>query len=96
MKGFRHAASNQTMAHAIREHGNAAKELARGQKPIGLADFERLPMIVRRGKYKLGPQRAFGPPRVEVHAEIDGDRYVYVGEVRRGKRRVDMVTMWKR
>jgi hypothetical protein len=96
VRSFKHAVSNQALAHTLRLHGNPATELPRGQKAITGADFVRLPEIVRTGRYKAGNQRAFGPRRAEIHAEIGSDRYVYVFEVRAGKRRLDMVTMWKR
>lgn len=96
VRSFRHAVSNQAMAHTLRKHGSAATEAARGQKAISAADFRRLPDIARSGTYRNGQQRSFGPPRAELHATVGGDSYVYVFEVRAGKRRLDMVTMWKR
>lgn len=96
VRGFKHAASNQAVAHALRQHGNAKTEASRGQKAISSLDFTRIPKIVQTGVYKPGDQRRFGPPRAELHANVGGDRYVYVFEVRTGKRRLDMVTMWKR
>lgn len=96
VRGFRHAASNQAMRHALEQHGNAAKEAARGQKAISAQDFQRLPEIVRTGTYHPAEQRPFGPRRVEVRAQVGDDRYTYVAEVRRRQRRMDMVTMWKK
>jgi hypothetical protein len=84
------------MAHALRTHGSVATEKPRGQKALTDADFAKLPEIVKVGSYHPADQRAFGPRRVEIHAILDGDQYFYVGEVRRGKRRIDMITMWKR
>jgi hypothetical protein len=96
VRGFKHAASNQAMRHALRQHGDVAAEKSRGQKALTEADFQRLPAVVKNGTYHPAEQRPFGPRRVEIHASVDEDRYVYVGEVRRGKRRIDMITMWKR
>lgn len=96
VRGFKHAASNQSMRHALKQHGNPSIEKARGQKALTAKDFELLPSIVRMGKYRLAQQRDFGPKRVEIHAAIDGHKYTYVAEARSGKRRLDMVTMWKK
>nr|WP_246705416.1 hypothetical protein [Rhizobium sp. WYCCWR 11152] len=96
VRGFKHAASNQAMAHVISQHGNAKIEKARGQKAIGADDFAKLPAIVRAGTYHPVKQRAFGPLRVEIVSRVDGDEYHYIAEIRRKKRRLDLVTMWKR
>ncbi len=96
VSGFKHAASDQAMRHALKQHGNPATEKARGQKAITPDDFARLPEIIRRGVYHEADQRKFGPKRIEIRATLGADRYVYVGEVRTGARRIDMVTMWKR
>ncbi|KQQ72943.1 hypothetical protein ASF70_15845 [Rhizobium sp. Leaf321] len=96
VRGFKHAASNQSMRHALRQHGDYASETARGQKALTERDLARIPDITREGVYRQTDQRPFGPRRVEVHATIEGDRYVYVAEIRRKKRRIDMVTMWKK
>lgn len=95
VRGFKHAASNQSMKHTLDKHGNAKKEAARGQKAIGADDFAKLPLIVKAGKYVQVEQRSFGPRRVEIVSRIDGDEYHYIAEIRRGKRRLDMITMWK-
>lgn len=84
------------MRHALKQHGDEKIEKARGQKAITERDFGMIPEITRKGVYRPANQRPFGPRRVEIHATIDGHRYIYVAEVRRKQRRIDMVTMWKR
>jgi hypothetical protein len=95
VRGFKHAVSNQAMAHTIAKHG-VLSEATRGQKVVTPADFAKLPQIVGSGRYQPAEPRKFGPPRVQVVAEVEGDRFYYVGEVRRAKKRIDMITMWKR
>lgn len=96
VRGYKHAASNQAMRHALKQHGDAKAETARGQKGLTEDDFGRLPQIVRSGAYHPAEQRKFGPRRVEIHASVGPDKYVYVAEARPKQRRLDMVTMWKR
>ncbi len=95
VRGFNHAVSNQAIAHSLTKHG-IAKEALRGQKIVTPADFRHLPAIVKTGQYHAAKQRPFGPRRVQIVANVEGATYVYVGEVRRGKRRLDMITMWKK
>ncbi len=94
VRGFKHTASNQAMQHVLKKHGNAKVELARGQKAVTAADFQRLPEIVKVATVRLSASP--GPVRVEMTAVLGQDRYEYVGEVRRKQRRIDMISMWKK
>jgi len=96
VRGFNHGVSNQAIAHTFAKHGNAVAEKARGQAAITPADFRLLPEIVRSGRYVPGIQRPFGPRRVEIVSNVGGYEYHYAAEIRSGKRRVDMITMWKK
>ncbi|PZQ18943.1 MAG: phage portal protein [Ancylobacter novellus] len=96
VKGFRHAAGNQAMRHVLAKHGNPATERARGQIAVTAADFARLPEIVRHGRLVAAKQRPFGPRRIHLVATLQGVEHNYVGEIRSGKRRIDMVSMWKK
>lgn len=95
VRGFKHSVSNQAIAHALAKHGTVS-EIGRGQKPVTREDFQKIPTILKSGAYSTARQRLFGPPRVQIAAEIDGSRYHYVGEVRRRQKRIDMITMWKK
>lgn len=95
VRGFRHSVSNQAVAHAMAKHGGAG-EGTRGQKSLTRDDFLKVPRILNTGEYTQVRQRSFGRPRILIVAEVDGAQYHYVGEVRRRKKRIDMITMWKR
>lgn len=84
------------MRHALEQHGNPLAETARGQIAVVIDDFLRLPQIVDSGSYHPAEQKPFGPRRVEIRTSIDSVHYTYVGEIRTRRRRIDMVTMWKR
>lgn len=90
---LQHAVSNQSLTHALRQHGNEAIERARGQVAITRADFRVIPQVLRTGSYYPSDRRR---GFVEIRAVIEGRTYVYQARVRRGPRRLDMVTMWKR
>jgi hypothetical protein len=98
VKGFRHAASNQSMQHVLKKHGNAKIEKARGQKAVTAADFFKLPAIVRSGTYSPADQlpKPGSPKRFTITSKIGADEYTYIATVRRGQRRIDLVTMWKK
>ncbi|MFE1598201.1 anti-CBASS protein Acb1 family protein [Methylobacterium sp. ID0610] len=98
VKGFAHALDSQAVRHTMKVHGSAATEFPRGQKPITPADFPKAREIVARpDRITLGADRGRnGEPRIVIEKAIGGEHFTYVGEVRRGKRRIDMVTMWKR
>lgn len=88
VKGFRHTISSDGVAHALKR---------RGQSSVDTADLAKARSIVRSpDKISLGtPSRANGQPRLVYEKTIDGRRHVYVGEIQNGKRRIEMVTMWK-
>jgi len=96
VRGFRFAASNQAIRHTFAKHGVLNVERQRGLVPIDHADILRLPQIVRAATYAPGKARKFGPPRVEITATVGTYHYTVIAEVRRGQRRLDLVSMWKR
>lgn len=85
VRGFKHAISNQAVAHIRSRHPN-----------IGAADIQRLPAIVKTGKVKLGKDRGVnGVARLVYRATVDDVKYEYIGEVRRKKQRIDAITLYR-
>lgn len=86
------------MRHTFKKHGNPKVEAARGQKAITAADYSEIREITSRPDHVvLGADSGNnGEPRIVFTKRIGADTYTYVGEIRRGKRRIDMVTMWKK
>lgn len=98
MRGFTHVLTNERIHHVLKEHGSASQEASRGQIAVSIKDFARVPEIVRRpDRIALGsPSRANGQPRLVFTKAIDGVTFTYIGEVLRAKRRIEMVSMWKK
>jgi hypothetical protein len=85
VRGFKHSVSNQAIAHMRVGHPN-----------LTASDFKRLPEIVRTGTPTLAKDTGVnGIPRVLYRANVDGVRYEYLGEVRRRKRRIDAITLYR-
>lgn len=85
VRGYKHSVSNQAIAH-----------MRAGHRDLVAADFGRLPAIVRTGTPSLGKDRGVnGVPRVLYRAEVDGVKYEYVAEVRRRKKRLDAITLYR-
>ncbi|MBX5021213.1 PBECR3 domain-containing polyvalent protein [Rhizobium lentis] len=93
VRGFRHAVSNQSISHTLKRHGNPKVEAPRGQIAVTPKDFEKLPQIVRLGTVHAPEPHKSLLPRFVIKAEIDGIGYHYVGDVKAGKRRLDMVSL---
>ena len=94
--GFKHILDDGAVRHTLKRHGNPAKEAQRGQIAVTPADFTLIPLIVSEfdsvrygGKNKIGRE-------VIVFRKAIGDAYFYVAEVRTGRKRLAMQTMYKR
>ena len=48
ISGFTHEVTNYFIIHSINRHGNAKREKAQGQLPVTIADFERIPEVVKK------------------------------------------------
>lgn len=98
VRGFKFSVSNYAMQHALRQHGDAAREAARGQSAITTTDFGHLPMIVRAGRIGLpgAMPRNKGPQRLRLDAEVGNWSYTVIAQINARQRRIDVVTMWKR
>lgn len=96
VRGFRHSVSNQSISHTLKNHGNPKVETPRGQIAVTAADFEKLPQIIKSGVIHPPEPHKSTLPRFVIKAEIDGIGYHYVGDVKAGKRRLDMVSLRKK
>jgi len=93
--GFVHVVHPDAAKHAVKEHGDASREVSRGQLPITADDWAAIPDVLAspdRIEY-LGQSRR-GPERLGYWKQINGTLF-YVEEVRTGRRTLAAVTMWK-
>ncbi|TNC08465.1 hypothetical protein FF100_29415 [Methylobacterium terricola] len=97
VRGFKHTLTNEGIKHILAKHGSA-QERARGQIPVSKEDFAQVAVIVRRpDTVQAGPaSKANGQPRLVFTKAIDGVTYTCIGEIQRGKRRIEVVTLWKK
>ena len=95
---FRYVLSNEGVRHALDRHGISEEERGKGQLNLTDDDFHLLPQIVagpdwiRRGRRDGNA----GEPRIKMRKVMGEAAYTVVGEIKRRRRRIDFVTMWKR
>jgi SPP1 gp7 family putative phage head morphogenesis protein len=85
--------------HIAAQHGNQAREAARGQRAVQPEDYARLPDVLRRASAVRRPERrqtSGGAPLLELDAELDGERWTLILEARRKQAEVAVYSMWVR
>lgn len=93
--GYEHALDADSVRHILNQHGNAAKEAAKGQLAVTLQDFEALPYVVETGTVKAGGLTKQGLETIEYSKQIGGELIV-IEEVRTGKKKLIPKTMYKK
>ncbi len=91
ISGYSHAVDVSTVRHILKRHGPQGT----ADHSVTSADFARLPDVV--GNPDLitpGGTKGSGPPRVE-YRKRDGGNWLVVEEVRTGRGRLSLVTMFK-
>jgi hypothetical protein len=81
------------MQHSMRLHGGES-ERKRGQIPVKVEDFCKIPMIVALGTVSIAGKDNTGRQLLQWQATIDGIRYFYTEEVRASE--LVLKTMYKR
>lgn len=97
VSGFVHGADEAAIRHILRQHGDSATEEARGQIAVTRDDFARLPEITNPATadgVDDGGLTNDGLPTIKYSKRYNGYTYV-VEEVRDGRQRLALKTMWK-
>src|SRR5699024_306071 len=94
IRGYRHTIDEGAVRHVLFQHGSE-RESERGPSPVTAEDFERIPDILERGEVESVSTDKKGLHSIVTRARVD-DGYVYVEEVRTGRKALALRTMWKR
>jgi hypothetical protein len=97
ISGYEHGIDEAAVRHIFKSHGNAATEAARGQVAVTREDFLQLPEITDPDKadsVEYGLKTESGLPAIRYKKRING-HIVVVEEVREGRNRLALKTLWK-
>lgn len=80
--------------HVMARHADAGVELTRGQRALGFADFGRLPWLVDRpDSVERIESKDRDVRRLKFTRVLGDERWVAIFEVRRGRKRLALVSM---
>lgn len=83
------------VTHVFRRHTDSATEAARGQRPIVPEDFGRLALVLNAPDSVAAADSVPGRgPMVRYEKRFGEDVIVAIFELRTGRRRLSLVTMW--
>lgn len=96
LTGYQHHVDEAAIRHVLAEHGNEQIEAQRGQIPVTREDFAKLPEITnpKLATVEMSGKTHSGREAIRYSRQI-GDNYYVVEEVRTGRKRLALVTMWK-
>jgi hypothetical protein len=94
--GYHHTIDNYAVRHMLKEHGNVAREAARGQIALTPEDIARIPEIISSpDSVEAAPNSRQGKQGIRYIKSLDGTVY-YVEEIRTGRKQLAAATMYKR
>lgn len=99
LSGLALGLDHDRVRHIIGAHGSARTEAPRGQRAVSAEDFARLPAVLAQAR-RVGPgtppTAPSGARLVEVVAEVDGETWVVVLELRPKQGLMVPYTLWIR
>lgn len=93
--GYERIIDKSSVIHTFNQHGNQKSEAARGQIAITKKDFELIPEIVK-SKNVINTEKNKNGAECIMYEAIIGDTFYYVEEIRKGKKKLCLKTMYKR
>ena len=94
--GFDFAVDASAVRHVIKRHGDARIEVTRGQMPVVPEDFGLLSYVLNApDEVSFDPPVSGGGAIIRYSRSIGGVRFVALMEVRTGRRRLALKTLWK-
>lgn len=92
--GFDFALDASAIRHVFKHHGDADFEASRGQRAIMVVDFQAL-LGMLDGADVITLLRPKGATQqVQIEKVINGQRHVAIFELRTGRRRLSLATLW--
>lgn len=76
--------------HVERRHGAAGIDAGMGQLPMSAQDYTLLPRAIREGHFEAEGTTENGAPAIALHFTHAGERYLWIFEVRKGRRMLAM------
>ena len=86
ISGLIHEVTNYSKSHSIKRHGNAETERAQGQVPVTLADFDRVPEIVKNPDCAIINIKRNGGTVIAYAKKFEDHTVIYFEEVLNSKR----------
>jgi len=86
ISGFSHEVTNYFVNHSIARHGNAETEKAQGQIAVTLADFERIPEIVKKPDYAIINIKRNGGVLIAYSKTFEEGTIIYYEEILNSKK----------
>ena len=97
LENYTHILDNFSVIHAFKKHGNAQKEVLRGQIAIEIIDFQHIQIIISEyDEIIYGQMNDTGNRLIKYVKAIEGVNYFYVVEIRTGRKEFAMQTFYKR
>ncbi|OBS10795.1 phage minor head protein [Acidihalobacter prosperus] len=95
VSGFDFALDPSAIRHVQDKHGNPENEAARGQRPVTTDDYAQLPALLNAQGIltDAGFSRTTKLPLVKWQADIDGEQWSAVFEIRKGRRMLALQTL---
>ncbi|MCU0425984.1 MAG: hypothetical protein MUF71_10205 [Candidatus Kapabacteria bacterium] len=93
--GFRHIIETDRIRHIFKEHGNEVSEAQRGNIAITAEDFELLPDIVQNYDHITHERLSKDKNETVKYAKTIGNTTYFVTEIRKRKKTLALVTMYK-
>jgi hypothetical protein len=92
---YDYAVDQNAVRHVFERHGDAAIERSRGQRAITPEDLGRLGALLNApDSVTVGDQRPGQPPIIRYEKRFGAETLIALFEVRTGRRRLNLVTMW--
>ena len=97
VENYKRIIDNFGVKHTFKKHGNAIKEASRGQLAIEIDDFDYIANIVAEpDDIIFGEVNDMSNALIKYMKNIDNIQYVYVEEIRTGRKELALQTFYKR